>query len=324
MPEFVAAEVRYGGGVGPMRSAMRPEVLAACLAKRVLLLDGGIGAELIRRGVAAAARLWGVGALLDAPDEVRRLHADYARADADLHTAATFRVSPYALRRVGLEAQAGELAARAVRLLREGAAEAGRRVVALAAMTSLEDCYRPDLVPADAVLEREHGATVDTLVEAGADGLLLETFNSVREAAIAARAAARSGLPVIVAFACRGDGRLLSGEDPAQAARAVSLPGVVAVGANCTACEAMPAALRRLAAGTTLPLAAWANNGWAGEDSPWLAAGRLPPAAFAAEARRWVEAGARLVGGCCGTGPEEIAALAAVLPGRPTGGGTPG
>lgn len=301
-----------------MRSAMRPEVLAHCLSRRVLLLDGGIGSELIRRGVGAASRLWGVGALLDAPAEVRRLHADYARAEADLHTAATFRVSPYALRRAGLEERTADLAALALRLLREGAAEAGRRVLALAAMTSLEDCYRPDLVPPDEVLEREHGATVEILVDAGADGLLLETFNTVREAAIAARAAARSGLPVIVSFACRADGRLLSGEDPSQAARAVSLPGVVAVGTNCTTCEAVPAVLRRLACGTTLPLAAWANNAWAGEDSPWLASTRLSPQAFADAALRWLEAGARLVGGCCGTGPAEIAALAAALLGRKT------
>ncbi len=299
-----------------MRSAMQPEVLAHCLSKRVLLLDGGIGSELIRRGVGAASRLWGVGALLDAPDEVRRLHADYARADADLHTAATFRISPYALRRAGLEERAADLAVLAVRLLREGAAEADRRVLALASMTSLEDCYRPDLVPPDHVLEREHEATVEILVDAGADGLLLETFNTIREAAIAAKAAAHSGLPVIVSFACQRDGRLLSGEDPSQAARAVSLPGVVAVGTNCTSCEAVPTVLRRLANGTSLPLAAWANNAWAGEDSPWLASPRLSPEGFADAAQRWLEAGARLVGGCCGTGPAEIAALAAALPDR--------
>ncbi|HPC83602.1 MAG TPA: homocysteine S-methyltransferase family protein [Thermoanaerobaculaceae bacterium] len=299
-----------------MRSPMRPEVLTSCLSRRVLLLDGGIGSELLRRGVAAASRLWGVGALLEAPAEVRRLHADYARAEADLLTAATFRVSPYALRRAGLEARTRELAVLALRLLREGAAEAGRRVLALASVTTLEDCYQPDLVPPDAVLEREHAATVEILAEAGADGLLLETFNTVREATAAARAAVHTGLPVIVSFACRADGRLLSGEDPAQAARAVSLPGVVAVGTNCTSCAAVGGVLRRLASGTTLPLAAWANNGWAGDDSPWLTADRLDPEAYANEALRWCGAGARLVGGCCGTGPAEIAALAAALPRR--------
>lgn len=299
-----------------MRSQMRPEVAANCLSRRTLLLDGGIGSELIRRGVASAHRLWGVGALLDAPDAVRALHRDYALADSDWLTAATFRLAPYSLRRAGLEDRAPDLAALAIRLVREGAAAAERRVLAMASVTTLEDCYRPDLVPSDDVLEREHAATVGLLADAGADGLLLETFNTVREAAIAAHAAVRCGLPVVVSFACRADGCLLSGEDPSQAARAVSVPGVVAVGVNCTSAAVVPKALEHLASGTTLPLAAWANNGWAAEDSPWLAAPRLAPEAFAGEALKWIDAGARLVGGCCGTGPDEIAALASVIPGR--------
>ena len=298
------------------RSQMRPEVVANCLSRRVLLLDGGIGSELIRRGIASAHRLWGVGALLDTPDAVRDLHRDYAEVGSDWLTAATFRLAPYSLRRAALEQRAPELATLAIRLLREGAAAAGRRVLAVASVTTLEDCYRPDLVPSDEVLEREHAATVELLANAGADGLVLETFNTVREAAIAARAAVRSELPVIVSFACRADGSLLSGEDPSQAARAVSLPGVVAIGVNCTSVDIVPGALHRLASGTTLPLAAWANNGWAAEDSPWLAAPRLGPEAFAAEALGWIDAGARLVGGCCGTGPAEIAAVAKVIPGR--------
>lgn len=302
-----------------MHSQLRPDVLANCLARRVLILDGGIGSELIRRDIAAACRLWGVGALLESPEAVRALHADYARAGADLHTAATFRVAPYTLRRSGLEDRAQELAALAMRALRLGAADAGRRVLGLASMTSLEDCYRPDLVPPDDVLVREHSATSELLAEAGADGLLLETFNTIREASIATRAAAQSGLPVIVSFACRADGRLLSGEDPAQAARAVSVPGVVAVGVNCAPCAAIPDVLRRLASGTVLPLAAWANNGWAAVDSTWLAAPRLSPQELAAEAQGWIAAGARLVGGCCGTGPEEIAAMVAALRSDPPG-----
>lgn len=304
---------------GTMHSQMRPNILANCLARRVLVLDGAIGSELIRRNAGGAYRLWGVGALLEAPDAVRALHADYARTGADLLTAATFRVSPYALRRNGLDDRAHELAALAVRLLRLGAGDAGRRVLALGAMTTLEDCYRPDLVPPDDVLAREHRATAELLVEAGADGLLLETFNTIREASIAARVATHSGLPVIVSFACRADGRLLSGEDPAHAARAVSVPGVVAVGVNCTSCAAIPNVLRRLASGTVLPLAAWANNGWAAADSSWLAAPRLSPPELAAAAQEWVAAGARLVGGCCGTGPEDIAAMVVSLRGDPPG-----
>ncbi len=106
---------------------------------------------------------------------------------------------------------------------------------------------------------------------------------------------------------------VLSGEEPGDAAAAVEIPGVVAVGVNCTAVEEMLPALIRMAASTSLPLVAYANNAWHAADSPWLAAEPVPPAGFARAAATWVAAGAGLVGGCCGAGPDHIAAIAAQL-----------
>jgi S-methylmethionine-dependent homocysteine/selenocysteine methylase len=285
------------------------------LDERPRVLDGATGAELLRRGVAAAGRLWGAGALIEDPEAVRALHREYAEAGAEALTAATFRVAPYALRRAGIEDRAGKLALLAVRLAREGAAEAGRDALVFASQTTLEDCYRPDLVPDDDTLESEHAATADILARARPDALLLETFNTAREARIAAAAAAATGLPVIVSFVCRR-GMLLSGEEPGDAAAAVCIPGVVAIGVNCTAVEDMLPALIRTAASTSLPLVAYANNAWHAADTPWLAAEPVPPEGFARTAAMWVAAGARLVGGCCGTNPDHIAAIASRLGGE--------
>lgn len=271
----------------------------------------------MRRGVAAAGHLWGVGALLDAPAEVRRLHREYATAGADVLTAMTFRIAPFTLRGHGLENRAAELAAAAVRLAREGAAEAGREVLVFASVTTLNDCYRPDLVPGDEVLLKEHAATAEILAASGADGLLLETFNTVREAVAALDAAIATRLPVIVSFACRSDGRLLSGEDVGVAAAAVSLPEVAAVGVNCTAVHDMLPALQGLAEATLLPLAAYANNGFFAEDALHLKAAPLPPERYGRCALAWLAAGARLLGGCCGTSPDHVAAVAAALGGAP-------
>ena len=292
---------------------MTPDETTRWLAERPRVLDGACGSELLRQGVSAAANLWGVGALLEAPDAVRTLHRAYAAAGAEALTAATFRVAPFALRSLGLEAWAPELAAHAVRLARQGGLAAGRGTLVLASQTTLEDCYRPDLVPDDATLAREHAATAAVLAAAGADGLLLETFNTVREARIAAAGATATGLPVVVSFACLEEGRLLSGEDARDAAAAVTLPGVVAVGVNCTSVREMMAALGRVALGTHLPLVAYANNAWSSSDSPWLAADPLSPLLYARCALAWAAAGARLVGGCCGTGPHHVAAVASVL-----------
>ncbi len=288
---------------------MRCEELTSWLAAGPRVLDGATGSELLRRGVASAGKLWGVGALLEAPEEVRRVHRDYAAAGAEAVTAATFRVAPYSLRKAGLEAQASELAALAVRLARAGARDAGRETLVFASHTTLEDCYRPDLVPDDETLRREHAATAAVLAGAGADALLLETFNTVREARIAAAAAVATGLPVMVSFACVSGARLLSGEDAGEAAAAMALPGVVAAGANCTAVGVELSALSAMAAATPLPLVAYANNAWFEDDSVWLTAEPVSPSRYAFCALAWLAVGARLVGGCCGTNPEHIATL---------------
>jgi S-methylmethionine-dependent homocysteine/selenocysteine methylase len=292
---------------------MTCDEINAWLNERPRVLDGATGAELLRRGVAAAGRLWGAGALIEEPEAVRALHRDYAAAGAEVVTAATFRVAPYALRGDGIEERAADLALLAVRLAREGAAEAGRNALVFASQTTLADCYRPDLVPDDATLAREHAATAEILARARPDALLLETFNTAREAQIAAAAAAATGLPAIVSFVCRR-GLLLSGEDPGDAAAtAAAVPGVVAIGVNCTAVEDLLPALIRVAASTSLPLVAYANNAWHAADTPWLAAEPVPPEGFARAAATWVAAGAKLVGGCCGTGPDHIAAISSRL-----------
>jgi S-methylmethionine-dependent homocysteine/selenocysteine methylase len=297
---------------------MTAEELMRWLAGGPRVLDGAMASELIRRGIGSASRLWGVGALLDDPEAVRALHREHAAAGAEALTAATFRVAPYSLRKAGLEDRAADLARLAVRLAREGAAEAGSEAVVLGSQTTLEDCWRPDLVPDDDTLAREHARAAAILADAGADAILLETLNTAREARIAARAAARTGLAVIVSFACRSAGRLLSGEDAGAAAAAATVPGVVAAGVNCTALRDLMPALVRVAAGTHLPLVAYGNDGFFAEDSAWLAAHAAGPEPFARCMLACAAAGARLVGGCCGTSPAHTAALAAALGRRPT------
>jgi S-methylmethionine-dependent homocysteine/selenocysteine methylase len=284
--------------------------LAAWLNERPRVLDGAMGSELLRRGATSAAILWGVGALLHDPELVRAVHRDHAAAGAEALTANTFRVAPYSLRGPGLELHAAELARLAVDLARLGAADAGRETLVLASQTTLEDCYRPDLVPGDATLAREHRVTAELLASSGADALLLETFNTVREARAAALAATSTGLAVIVCLACRSGGELLSGEDVQRAAAAATVPGVVAVGVNCTALQDLIPALSRVAEGSGLPLVAYANNAFFATDSPWLTADPAGPERYARCMLATVAMGARLVGGCCGTTAEHVAALA--------------
>lgn len=275
--------------------------LAARLAEeRPLVLDGATGTELERRGVRSALPLWSSHALLEAPDVLAEIHADYVRAGVDALTAASFRTQRRTLARAGLAERAAELTARAVALAR-----AAGEVLVLGSAPPLEDCYRPDLVPDDATLAREHLEHAQNLARAGVDGVLVETHNTTREAVAALRAAAELGLPAIVSFVCDAQARLLSGEPLIAALAAVVPEDPLAVSVNCLPPTAVPASLAVLS-GTNLCFGVYANLGAPGATSDAPRGGDCSPRAYAEHVQQWVAAGATLVGGCCGTTPEHL------------------
>jgi S-methylmethionine-dependent homocysteine/selenocysteine methylase len=276
------------------------------------LLDGATGTELGRRGIDIGLPLWSANALLDEVGLVvlRQVHVDYVTAGVDILTANTFRCHRRSLAKVGMGDRAPELVRRAVEAARSAAHGAGHPnpspVLVAGSIAPLEDCYRPDLVPEDAALSAEHAELAQALAAAGCDLLLVETMNTVREAVAAARAALATGLPTLVCFVCGPDGRLLSGESLADAAVAVVPLGIAAVGVNCTSAPVIARCLAELP--RTIPRVAYANVGHATPDGAWVTTDAVDPAAYARYAATWE---AEIIGGCCGTGPAHIAAVAA-------------
>ena len=272
------------------------------------LLDGALGTELERRGAPTLLPLWSTQALLERPDLVAAIHRDYVAAGAELLTAGSFRTQRRTLERAGAGARAEELTCLAVSLARGAARTARREVFVLGSQAPLEDCYRPDLVPEAAALAREHAEHAESLAAAGADAILVETMNSVREAAAAARAAGATGLPVIVSFVCGEGARLLSGEPLEAGLEAAARSAPLAVGVNCLPPHAVGACLGILAA-TGLPFGVYPNLGAPDPLRGFAPSADFSPAELAAEARLWIDAGAAFVGGCCGTGPAHVRAL---------------
>jgi S-methylmethionine-dependent homocysteine/selenocysteine methylase len=176
-------------------------------------------------------------------------------------------------------------------------------------MAPLEDCYRPDLVPPDAELEEEHGEQARRLAAAGVDLLLLETLGTVREARLAAAAAAETGLPTAVSFLCDREGRLYGGEPLHDAVRAVTPLRPVALSLNCLPARCALPAILKLKAGTSLPWGIYANAGVAGQERGAVFAQDVAPGEYGRLALGWLREGASFIGGCCGTTPEHIAAL---------------
>ncbi len=274
----------------------------------LLLLDGATGTELNRRGVDTGLPLWSANALTTdaALNILRQVHLDYLNAGADIITTNTFRTNRRALARKDFSAH--ELTLRAVGTAREAVAEFGMPALVAGSLSSLEDCYRPDLVPPDDECIDEHSERIEHLVEGGVDLLLIETMNSIREAVIAAKIATATGLPTWVTFVCDQEGRILSGESLTHAAEILMPLGVKALGVNCMPAHAIAQPLTELRAicGETFPLVAYANIGYVDDEQGWINTDSTAPSGYLRHAQTWP---AKIIGACCGSTPEHIRKL---------------
>jgi S-methylmethionine-dependent homocysteine/selenocysteine methylase len=298
----------------------------------LLVLDGGVGSELIRRGV-----YWRGNGLERDADVVRALHAEYLAAGADVITANTFHLTRRTyltvfadlehMRRIGapgLETRAADLARRAVALARQAREGAGRDAAIAGSVSPLAHPFRPDLAPPPRQARAEHEETIAVLAEAGADLVLLESMNTAAEARAALEAARAVGLPAWVSFVPRWDGRLVSGEVVADAVAAVAPfdPDVILF--NCAPPDDITQALGEVIPHWRGPTGGYAHIGhydppsWKLTFFPrFTGTEAWPPSRYAAAALDWVALGAQVVGGCCGTGPEHIRALREALSPQP-------
>lgn len=260
-----------------------------------------MGTRLGERGVPLPAPAWSAHALRVAPDVVRDVHREYAAAGAVVHTANTFRT-----READVGRDWAELATLAVRLARE-AVPADHRVAG--SIAPVEDCYRPALSPADP--RPHHRALARTLAGAGVDLLICETFPHVGEALVAVEEAVATGVETWLALTAGPTADLLTPEELREGALAAVERGASAVLVNCVPADRTLGFLEGLAR-AGVPFGAYANAG-APDDGIGWGAGADGAERYARLALRWVDAGATLVGGCCGTGPEHVAALRRAL-----------
>jgi S-methylmethionine-dependent homocysteine/selenocysteine methylase len=290
--------------------------------REIIILDGGIGSEMLRRGVT-----WEGHKVESEPDAIRSIHADYIRAGADVISTNTFQlarrsyVNHFAdldhMRRVG----ATDIETRAPLLIREGVQRAlearersGREDVCIAgAMTTLDWCFRPDMAPSAADMRAEYRETIQAFKDAGADLMLFETFNSSREARTAMEAARELGIPAWVGFVCDWKGKLLNGETTTEVATGLSGAEPDVLLFNCAPVPDITLALTELTKHYRRPTGGYAHVGRF--DPPdWMFTDEYPPDQYLAAGRSWTALGAQVIGGCCGTTPMHIEALKQGLP----------
>lgn len=289
------------------------------LADRPVVLDGGLGTLLERRGADVTSALWSARVLADEPGRILDAHREYFAAGAEVAITASYQVTREGCELAGLAGGAMHaLLRRSVELAVRARDEAGGGWVAASvgpygAMLGDGSEYRGDLgldAPAFADWHRER---IGVLAESGADLLAVETIGTLAEVEGVVRALAGTGASAWIAVTPAG-GRLRDGGSLAEAfAIAADAPEVVAVGVNCCAPAEASAALAAARGVTAAPLVAYPNSGetWDGAARAWRGAAGFPVSLV----REWRAAGAALVGGCCRTGPEEVAAIAGALAG---------
>ena len=279
---------------------------------RVHVMDGAMGTELYASGVFVNVSYDGLN--LETPDVVENVHRNYVNAGAEVIETNTFGANPVKLSSYGLADRTEEINHAAVELALRAAQ--GRALV-VGAIGPLGIRIEP-LGPTSREEAQEfYRRQVDGLVEGGVDGFVLETFSDLNEMEQAFKAVrSRSSLPVMCQVTVGEDCCTSYGTSPEDVATAVTAWGADVIGINCSVGPAvMLDAVERMAQVTDLPLSAQPNAGLpraVGDRKIYLAS----PEYMAQYARRMIEAGARFVGGCCGTSPEHIRSVRALVGGQ--------
>lgn len=293
----------------------------------LLILDGGMGRELLRRGAPFAQPEWSALALMEAPASVQDVHAAYIAAGAEIITSNSYALVPFHLGAARFQARAAELAALAGQLARQAVSESGKAVMVAGSLPPLFGSYRPDLF--DPARAPEIARPLIDVQAPYVDLWLAETQSSIAEVR-ALHALTTRDRPFWASFTLEDEhptatAQLRSGEPVSAAVAAALALKLDALLFNCSHPEVMTAAIASAraaldAAGSAMRLGVYANAFAAhGADEEALPANDglddirtdLTPAAYLGWAQRWRDAGADIIGGCCGVGPEHIAAMAA-------------
>lgn len=292
-----------------MNAAPHP-VIGELLARGPVITDGAWGTELQSLGLPPGENpdFWN----LSHPDRVREVAARYVAAGSDVILTNTFRSNAVALASHGGSGQIAALNAAGVKISRDAAGSSAKVFASIGPSGKM-------LMSGDVTAEElaaAFGEQARAVAAAGADGILIETMADLDEALIALTAARTTGLPVVVSMVFdsgKEKDRTMMGATPEKVASALTDAGADVIGANCgLGMEGYIPVCARLRKSTRLPVWIKPNAGL-----PEMVDGRVTyrttAAAFAGRAPELRAAGADFIGGCCGTTPDFVRALARTL-----------
>ncbi len=275
---------------------------------QILVLDGATGTNLQQRGLPTGtpSDLW----VIDHPEAVQQLHRDFVQAGSDIILTNTFGSTRLHLERAGLGDRFEHTNQRAVELARQ--AVQGTAVLVGGSIGPLGEMLAPFGTLAESDAEAMFAEQARLLSAAGVDLLVIETQFDMNEAKAALRGArSATDLPLVCSFSYDRGTRTMMGVKPSQVAKELADVGLAAVGINCgRSLEDNLKALQELRQVTDLPIWFKPNAGLPVTDDDGRSYYSVTPQMMGAQVAGWIEAGAKLVGGCCGTSPEHLKAIA--------------
>ena len=293
-------------------------------ADEIVLIDGGMGTELERVGAQMTARSWSGAAVIEAPDVVRRVHRGFVEAGAAVITVTTFSMAPHMLRGMGYGDRIESAIADAVRLAREACAEAGQPDLPIAGSVSTMRTKDPETGTWPDLPRDEAHESISTLVrilkEEGCSILALEMMEDLDMAPMTTEIAVASGLPTWLGISCRraADGKTIESFDVPGVTLDQLFAALLPLGADVlnimhSEIPVTGEALERARPLWNKPLGAYPESGYFTMPT-WNFVDIVSPADLVEEAKGWVGKGARILGGCCGLGPDHITALRDAMP----------
>ena len=302
-----------------------------------LVIDGALATELERRGYDLKDDLWSAKILLEQPDAIKQIHFDYFKAGADCAITASYQATIEGFAKRGLnEKEAIALIQKSVKLAIEARDEfwsdnanhAGRSKPFVAASVGPYGAFLAngeEYVGNYGLTEKElmdfHRPRMKALIEAGADMLACETIPSLIEAqAVAKLLKEFPYITVWVSFSARDEKHISEGQAFADCVRLLEgHPQIAAIGINCTSPRYIPSLIRAGKEQTDKPILVYPNLGETYDASKIDWDGHPATESFGEEARAWYDSGARLIGGCCRTTPEDIRVIAGWVRSRGSG-----
>ena len=286
--------------------------ITALIANGPVILDGGWGTQLQRLGLEVGAHpdLWN----LTAPEKVEQVARAYVEAGSRIILTNTFGATKFTLEKHGHGDRVAEVNRSGVEISKRATSGTQTKVFASMGPTGVM------LMMGEVAPERLYDAFLEqaaALAAAGADAIVIETMSDPAEAELAVKAAKSTGLPVAVSFVFdsgKNNDRTMMGTTPEQMVRQMTDAGADIIGSNCgQGIDGFIPICRRMRAVTAMPIWMKANAGLP-EIEDGKAVYRQSPEHFAEKARELAQAGANFIGGCCGTSPDFVQALANVFP----------